>query len=83
MSMCRYDTKEEEKKLADEIKRHSQKAKPQNFDINPYFLLNEKCPIVEILESAKKSDHSNRSLNQVEVSDFNLGGQITSTASMI
>ena len=57
--MCRYDTKEEEKKLADEIKRHSHKVKPQDFDISPYFLLNEKSPIVEVLESAKKSDKSN------------------------
>ena len=65
MSMCRYDTKMEEKKLADEIKRHQHKARPQDFDINPYFLLNDKSPIVEVLESAKKSDSSNRSLNQV------------------
>ena len=47
MSMCRYETMREEKKLTDEIKRHQNKVQPQDFDINPYFCLSEKLTIVE------------------------------------
>ena len=48
-SMCRYETKEEELKLADEIRRHSHRVSPADFEINQYFLLNEQSPIVETL----------------------------------
>ena len=44
--MCRYETKEEEKMLADEIKRHQHQVTPSDFEINQYFLLNEKSPII-------------------------------------
>ena len=53
--MCRYETKEEEKKLADQIKLYQYRVQPADFDINPYFLLNEKSPILEMLMKTNKN----------------------------
>ena len=70
LSMCRYETIDQEKSLREQLKRLDKfNISTQDLDISAYFLLNENGPIRDVCEYIRNSPRKLGFENQTDIID--------------